>query len=121
MNQRGIALGIAGFCAGLAFLIACEVPVAPGSDRDDLAIRLEAGSDASARHPAPSEPATCTHWELGTLIRIRMAITGELPIARNDCDPPGSCPMETYDVAEGWEPIGYDSGIGGYLVRRCVD
>jgi len=120
-KKRGFTLVVAGFAAGVAFIVACEVG-GPGSDPtpSGQSALFEAGSAASARHTEPS-PDACSKFEVVHIAHANLEKTGEIGDASGDgCGFP-LCPAEIVAAPDGWEPIGWNSNSGTYLFRRCAD
>jgi hypothetical protein len=85
---------IAGFAAGIVFVVACH----------------RAGS------PAHASPADCTAWEYA--YDSAPADTDDSPVGTKSSIPINTIQIPVYDLPAGWEPVGTtnDSHV---LIRRC--
>lgn len=102
---KALSMLLAGFLAGVAFVIACGTRRGGGGDDDD------GGRDAgfvAGRDAAAQENGACSEWEVLTVPGPYMPETEEevwgSPVLR---------------APEGWEPLGFETGPGWWF-RRCV-
>lgn len=100
-HWKALSMLVAGFVAGVAFVIACGTGRRGGGGSADDG-GLWSGSDAEAQ-----VGGECDQWEIVRLYFDDFEVTGDSVEGREVWLAPG-----------GWEPYAEDSGA--YYFRRCV-
>ncbi|MBI2895323.1 MAG: hypothetical protein HYY06_17340 [Deltaproteobacteria bacterium] len=111
---KALSMLLAGFLAGVAFVIACGSARRGSAGGDD-----DVGGDGGffgAPDAHAQEGAVCARWEVVLLAEEDLEETGEEVSPRDDDAFPNTVLLGPSD----WEPFAWDAGGMWYSFRRCA-